>query len=90
MEEDVCKMRWRFRWELVIVCLFLKALILVGIVIVKEMDWHQVNDLVETARHQKLVQDIQSLASSGTLSDFKFIVEGRELEVHKAILAGEW
>lgn len=71
--------------------LILKALILVGIVIVKEMDWEQVNDLVQTAdfRNQKLVQDIHSLASSGTLSDFKFIVEGRELEVHKAILAGE-
>lgn len=70
---------------------FFQALILTGVIIVKELDWDPANDPVQTAetRHKKLVQDIHSLASSGILSDFKFIVEGRELEVHKAILAGE-
>lgn len=54
------------------------------------MDWKPANDpmqMLET-RQNKLVQDIHMLASTGVLSDFKFIVEGRELEVHKAILAG--
>lgn len=67
------------------------ALILKGLVTVKEMDWHEAKLSTQSraGRHEKLVKDIQSLASSGTLSDFTFIVKGRELEVHKAILAGE-
>lgn len=61
-----------------------------GIIIVKELDWQPANDPMQVlqSRQNKLVQDIHMLASSGVLSDFKFIVEGRELEVHKAILAG--
>lgn len=61
------------------------ALILKGLVTVKEMDWQEASG---ASRHEKFVQDIQSLAS-GILSDFAFIVQGRKLEVHKAILAGE-
>lgn len=66
------------------------ALVLKGLVTVKEMDWQEVSKscLSRTSRHEKFVQDIQSLAS-GILSDFTFIVQGRKLEVHKAILAGE-
>lgn len=67
------------------------ALILKGLVTVKEMNWHEVNTstLSPDALRDKFHQDIHSLAASGILSDFTFIVEGTELEVHKAILAGE-
>ena len=66
------------------------ALILNGVVSIKELDWNEANSsiLLGEARHDKLVRDIHSLASSGTLSDFTFIVQGRKLDVHKAILAG--
>jgi hypothetical protein len=55
------------------------------------MDWVAANDPVQTLenRQTNVVEAIQTLVSSGILSDFKFIVEGREFEVHKAILAGE-
>jgi hypothetical protein len=55
------------------------------------MDWVAGNDPVQTIenRQKTVVEAIQTLVSSGILSDFKFIVEGREFEVHKAILAGE-
>lgn len=67
------------------------ALILKGFVTVKEMDWHEAitSTLSPAARRDKFLQDIHSLATSGILSDFTFIVDGAELQVHKAILAGE-
>ncbi|CRK90613.1 CLUMA_CG004315, isoform A [Clunio marinus] len=65
------------------------SLVITGSVTVKDANWTEANDIVyfPEMRHAKLLQDIQSLTSSGTLSDFTFIVNGRRLEVHKAILA---
>lgn len=62
-----------------------------GCIRVTEYDWSLANDsmLPAEGRKVKIVDDIRSLASSGILSDFTFILEGRKLEVHKAILAGE-
>lgn len=67
------------------------ALVLNGIITVEESDWKQANESVSLTegRHEQLVRDIQSLSSSGILSDFTFVIDGRELEVHKSILAGE-
>lgn len=50
-----------------------------------------VNDSIAQVaqRGSKLVRDIHSLATSEMLSDFTFIIDKRELKVHKAILAGE-
>jgi hypothetical protein len=62
--------------------------VLKGSVVVNETDDAPFDDTVPDMR-TKLVRDIHSLASSEILSDFSFIVEGRELKVHKAILAGE-
>lgn len=63
------------------------ALVLKGTVTVREPGW--VANEEKDGTESQLVRDIRSLAASGTLSDFKFIVSGHELEVHKAILAGE-
>lgn len=67
------------------------AFILIGEITVKETGWDIQNDTMFKAGggNAKLLQDIRSLASSGALSDFTFVVGSRELEVHKAILAGK-
>lgn len=67
------------------------ALKLKGFVTVKESGWNMVEEpAIAEGTVNRLVEDIQALASKGALSDFKFLVEGREFEVHKAILAGEY
>lgn len=68
------------------------SLVLSGEIRVTEYDWSLANAsmLPGDGRHMKMVQDIRSLTSSGHFSDFTFVVQGRELEVHKAILAGEY
>lgn len=65
-------------------------LILNGIIHVRELDWKEANESVvlREDRHFNLVRDLHSLIESGMLIDFTFIVSGREMEVHKAILAG--
>lgn len=62
-----------------------------GLIRITEYNWSSANDsmLPGDGRYSKMIQDIRSLTSAGDLSDFTFIVEGRQLEVHKAILAGE-
>lgn len=66
-------------------------LVLNGQIVIRENDW-KVDNRSQTLNSllcNKVVRDIQSLATSGILSDFTFVIDGRELEVHKAILAGE-
>ena len=67
------------------------SLFIKGLIQVKEYDWSVANDsmLPGAGRYMKFVNDIRSLTSSGHLSDFTFVVQGRELEVHKAILSGK-
>lgn len=45
------------------------------------------NELLDTKG--KILRDLHSLVDNQQVSDFKFIVEGKEFHVHKALLAGE-
>lgn len=67
------------------------TLTLNGSVTVREMDWKESNSSMtfRETRCEKITRDIHVLVTSGTLSDFTFIVEDRPFQVYKAILAGE-
>lgn len=45
------------------------------------------NELLDTKG--KILRDFHSLISNQQISDFKFIVEGKEFYVHKVLLAGK-
>jgi hypothetical protein len=64
---------------------------LLGMITVSEPEWKSTNDSTALVENQfeKLITDFGSLLSTKTLSDFKFQVEEKEFDVHKAILAGE-
>lgn len=37
----------------------------------------------------KILRDLHSMVANEEISDFKFVVDGKEFFVHKALLAGE-
>lgn len=45
------------------------------------------NELLETKG--KILRDLHALVANEKISDFKFVVEGKEFFVHKALLSGE-
>ena len=66
------------------------ALSLEGWITVKEENWDILGDTFDFYGNKQLVCDISDLLATGVLSDFTFKTEdGRQMEVHKAVLACE-